>query len=150
MSDITISIETRPTITDDKELQDAFERAVDESFLDCVDDAEYVGETPGVAPGHIELTLDRRDGGRLEGMLTEANFFLSGEQWVTHFNADEVPTKEEIEAAKEAGFPPGPMVAGCETHDDANIRVEEASEDAPPCVDSVAKCCVCGAVTDAL
>lgn len=99
MSDIHISIETAGEVTDDKELAWLFGQTGDEFFHQYIEDATFHAEVPDVAPGSITLTLDRRDGGRLEGMMTEANLYLTAEEWTRNVQVSEVPTDEDIEQA---------------------------------------------------
>lgn len=76
MSDINVTVETKPALTTEQ-LESAFEEAGDEAFHDVIEDVEISGEAPAkVAPGNIDVTLDTREGGRVEGMITEIDWYL--------------------------------------------------------------------------
>jgi len=106
MSDITLSIESEPQMNT-QETRKMLAAAGDEFFhknivsMTVYGDADVEG-----APGHVEVTLDQREGGRLEGMKTEFEFYIPGamderEETLTNFSVSVVPTDEEVEAALE-------------------------------------------------
>lgn len=104
MSDIVIAVETVPQLSDE-ELQEAFDSCGDEPFHNNVERAIIHGEADVEgAPGLIEITLDTRDGGRLAGMVTEADLFIRRALHervtaITSFSVTEVPTDDEVRDA---------------------------------------------------
>lgn len=108
MSDLNITIETEPQLNT-QETRALLAAAGDDVFHRDMVSTSVQGEADVEgAPGNVDVTLTRRDGGKLEGMQTELDTFLrfameERDEKLTNLDVMQVPSDEEIAKAMEGG-----------------------------------------------
>lgn len=106
MSDINAIIETEPKLTE-VQMEQIFKQMGDEYYHDDkIVDHLAAGEAGAGTSGHIFLTLDQRDGGRLEGMRMETYAYLDKALHdldidVNRLDVNTIPTFDEIDHVHE-------------------------------------------------
>jgi hypothetical protein len=73
--DIFVAFETTPRMTE-AQVRQLFDKMGDEAYHRCVEDVKAGGGAGSGTSCAMFLTLDRRDGGRLEGMEVETDHFV--------------------------------------------------------------------------
>lgn len=73
--DIFAAFETTPRMTE-VQVRQLFERMGDDAYHRCVEDVTAGGGVGSGTSPTIFITLDKRDGGRLEGMEIETDHFV--------------------------------------------------------------------------